>query len=98
MSGPYSKPEIGQQNYRTPADVLAAIQRKFAVNFSFDLACTRSDAIATAGFYHPEQDALASAWPTMPLGEAAYGNPPFGRSGAFARVASESMHCRSILL
>lgn len=106
MSGPNSKPEAGQQDYRTPPAFLSAVQRKFDVKLSFDLACTVEDCVVpvppargvSAGFCHPEWDALASAWPTMRDGEAAWCNPPFGRSGAFARVASESMHCRSILL
>ena len=105
MSGPNSKPEAGQQDYRTPPDFLRAVERKFGVSIGFDLACSATNAVASCGFFYerdgvvdPRQDALASAWPTMPDGEAAFCNPPFGRSGAFARVASESMHCRSILL
>ncbi len=112
MSGPNSKPEAGQQDYRTPQDFLAAVQRKFGVRLAFDLACTTVDCVVPTspcqdmaydvsrfGFCcDTGADALASAWPTTPPGEAAWCNPPFGRSGAFARVASESMHCRSILL
>ncbi len=64
MSGPNSKAEAGQQDYRTPPDFLAGVQLKFGVQLSFDLACTRADAVAGAGFIHPEQDALASPWPT----------------------------------
>lgn len=99
MSGPNSKPEAGQQDYRTPPDFLRAVERKFGVQIGFDLACTRENAVAPFGIYHPGQDALASPWPEMAPGHAAFCNPPFGRSGAFARVASECVgHCRSILL
>lgn len=101
MSGPYSKPEAGQQDYRTPPDFLSRTARKFGVQLTFDLACTSQDFIASSldGFRHDQgHDALASAWPRMPDGEAAWCNPPFSRSSAFARVASESPHCRTLML
>lgn len=99
MSGPNSDPAVSsQQSYRTPPDFLARVQRKFGVRLGFDLACTREDAVAPAGFYHPKQDALASAWPEMGPGHCAWCNPPFNRAGAFARVASESLHCRNLML
>lgn len=101
MSGPNSDPAVSsQQSYRTPPDFLARVQRKFGVVLTFDLACTAENFIPSSlnGFCYPDQDALASAWPTMPAGEAAWCNPPFNRSSAFARVASESPHCRSLML
>lgn len=100
MSGPNSDPAVSsQQSYRTPWDFLDRVQRKFGLHkWAFDLACTRDDCVTDAGFYHPERDALASAWPEMPSGTAAWCNPPFNRSSAFARVASESPHCRNLML
>lgn len=89
-----------QQDYRTGPDFLAAVQRKFALDneWWFDLACTVEDCVARDGFTYPKHDALASAWPQTPDGTAAWCNPPFGKSGAFARVASESPHCRTLML
>lgn len=100
MSGPNSNPAVSaQQAYRTPQDFLERVQRKFGVVLGFDLACSLEDSVCgTAGFHHPEHDALASAWPTSPPGAAAWCNPPFNRAGAFARVASESTHCRTLML
>ena len=97
MSGPNSDPGRGEQGFRTPPDFLRACERKFGVRIAFDLACTREDAVAP-GFVHPEVDALASAWPTMVEGDVAWLNPPYARSSAFARVASESKHCRTLML
>lgn len=100
MSGPNSDPAVSaQQAYRTPRDFLERVQRKFGVTIAFDLACTVEDAVAPIGFGYPKQDALASAWPdTSKLPGIAYCNPPFNRAGAFARVASESPHCRTLML
>lgn len=88
------------QGYRTDPAFLSAVERKFATALTFDLACTRTDRIASAtdGFHFPEQDALASPWPTMPEGTTAWANYPFAKGHAFLRVAAESPHCRSILL
>jgi phage N-6-adenine-methyltransferase len=99
VSGPNSNPAVSAtQNYRTPRDLLFAVQRKFGVRLAFDIACDRENAVAPQGFYYPEHDALASAWPTLGADEAAWCNPQFNRSSAFARVASESPHCRTLML
>ncbi len=99
MSGPNSNPAVSaQQAYRTPPAVLAAVQRKFGTRIAFDLACTREDSVAPFGIYQPDQDALACAWPETGPTDCAWCNPPFNRASAFARVASESPHCRTLLL
>lgn len=98
MSGPNSDPRIGQGDYRTPPSFIERVQRKFGVMLAFDLACTREDSVTHEGFFYPERDALASAWPSLPNGTAAWCNPPFSKSSAFARVASESPHCRTLML
>lgn len=98
MSGPNSDPGRGEQGFRTPPDFLRACERKFGVTLGFDLACTREDAVAANGFAYPESDALAKPWPQMPYGTVAWCNPPYARSSAFARVASESKHCRTLML
>lgn len=113
MSGPNSDPGRGEQNFRTPPDFLRACERKFGVKITFDLACTREDTVVdlveaafggpmhvegSCGMYYPNTDALVSAWPHMPAGAVAWCNPPYARSSAFARVASESKHCRTLML
>jgi hypothetical protein len=104
VSGPNSTPARGQQDYRTPPAFLAAVQRKFGVEIAFDLACTSTDCVTAPsfvvrGFFHDaDEDALAKPWPRLGEGQAAWVNPPFAKASAFARVASESPHCRTLLL
>jgi phage N-6-adenine-methyltransferase len=99
MSGPNSDPRQGVQTFRTPTEFLRACERKFGVTIGFDLACTREDAVCEQGFFHPEHDALALAWPTTtPQGPVAFCNPPYAKASSFARVASESPHCRTLML
>jgi hypothetical protein len=74
---------------------LQAVTRKFDVSFTHDMACTREDCVAPQGVHYPDQDALACAWP---VGGVCYVNPPYAKASAFARVASESPHCRTLML
>lgn len=100
MSGPNSDPAVSsQQLYRTPPDFLRAVKRRFGVRIGFDLACTEDDCVGEGlGFFHPAQDALTRAWPRTDGDFVAWCNPPFNRASAFARVASESPHCRTLML
>lgn len=89
MSGPNSAPEAGQQNFRTPPEFLAAAALRAGRAFDWDCACTRQDAVASAGFFYPELDALQADW--RPLqGAHCWLNPPFKLSGAFAKKCAES--------
>jgi hypothetical protein len=98
MSGPNSAPEVGQQNYRTPATFLAACMRRFAIpeseGFVFDLACTVDDCVShdkVSGFAHPELDALAEDWTFLAhIPGVCWLNPPFAQSGAFAEKCAGS--------
>lgn len=100
MSGPNSNPAVSdQQSYRTPPDFLAAVERRFDALFAFDLAATRTNAVAAGYFDHSAgDDALARTWPTIVDGDAAWLNPPFNRAKDFARKASESPQCRTLML
>lgn len=104
MSGPNSDPRQGPQTFRTPPDFLRAVERKFGVEIAFDLACTAEDCVTSQafivrGFFHDAgEDALAKPWPSLRNGQAAWCNPPYAKAGAFARVASESPHCRTLML
>lgn len=95
MSGPNSAPEIGQQNFRTPASFLAACRARFGLKeFVWDLACSAHDCVGTLGGYeHPEIDALAEDWSVISRaapGGVCFLNPPFAQSGAFARKCAEA--------
>lgn len=93
MSGPNSKPEVGQQNYRTPASFLTAIKRRFQIaSIDWDCACTATDCVGESGGYtYPAVDALAQDWRELALpGVTAFFNPPFAQSGAFCAKAASS--------
>jgi phage N-6-adenine-methyltransferase len=85
------------QNYRTPPELLAAVERRFG-KIEFDAACTREDCVALRGYHYPEADALTQDWsadlPDRPL---VWTNPPFRLSGAFAKKHAE-YEGRSLLL
>lgn len=60
--GPVQKPRgTAKQDYGTPWEFIEAVEKRFGV-LTYDLACTRENAKAPAGFYHPEEDALAQSW------------------------------------
>lgn len=94
MSGPNSKPQIGQQNYRTPPAFLAAVRRRIGIeSIDWDLACTTADCVGAAGGYtHPEVDALAEDWTVLARipDVTCWVNPPFAQSGAFCAKAASS--------
>lgn len=88
------------QNYRTPPELLAAVQERFG-KIQFDLACGLDDAVAPMGYHHPQYDALERDWYEELMGLTCWANPPFGLSGEFARKAAESqrgIHSPHILL
>lgn len=95
MSGPNSLPEIGQQDYRTPKNVLAACFRRFDLKgFVWDYACSLTNCVGEQGGYsHPEVDALVEDWHDIaacfPEGTG-FVNPPFAQSGAFAAKCAGS--------
>lgn len=80
-----------KQDYCSPPELLSAICNKFSVELEFDAACTRENAVAEMGFFHPEHDALAESW-TQLEGLNVYCNPPFARSGEFAAKAAATNH------
>lgn len=104
MSGPNSAPEIGQQNYRTPEDFLAACRRRFEVaSIDWDLACTELDCVGESGgyFFDKGVDALTQDWGDLAAcgpGVTAWCNPPFAQSKAFAAKAASTPALRSLLL
>lgn len=89
MSGPNSKPEAGQQNFRTPPEFLVAAAARAGAPFDFDCACTFADAVAASGFPYPQVDALAQDWRTL-QGQHCWLNPPFKQAAAFAAKCAES--------
>lgn len=91
MSGPNSKPQKGNQNFRTPKPFLDAVLRRLGwACFDFDLACTLEDSVGVqGGWTHPRVNALTADW--QQLTEAnCWLNPPFAKAGAFAAKCASS--------
>ncbi len=88
-----------EQAYRTPPELLAAVERKFG-KITFDLACTSEDAVAESGFCHDEGvDALAEDWIVALLrDDLAWCNPMWKDAGLYAKRAAELLGMRRVLL
>ncbi len=85
-----------KQDYGTPRRFLRAVAGRFGAP-AFDLACTRENAKAPDGFYHPEFDALEHDWSA--LDGVLWLNPPFADIGRWAaKCAAEARDRRGLLL
>lgn len=75
--GPTQKPRgQAKQDYGTPWEFVDAVASKWGP-IVHDLACTRANAKAPSGYYHPEVDALTRDWSAdFPTGNL-WLNPPF---------------------
>ena len=72
-----------KQDYGTPWDFIRAVEAKWGALVA-DLACTRENAKAPAGYYFPEVDSLAANWSEdHPTGNL-WLNPPFADIGTWA--------------
>ena len=79
---------MGEQNYRTPDDIFAALDDEF--HFDLDAAASAED--AKCGLYlTAEDDALDCDWSHPPRSDQrvrkVFVNPPFGEGGAFVEKA-----------
>lgn len=84
------------QNYRTPPELLAAVERKLG-RITFDLACTSEDAVAHDGFtIDTGFDALVEPWCGAIGGGLGWCNPMWKDAGKYAKLAAES-GCRVLL-
>lgn len=80
--GPVQKPRgESKQDYGTPWEFIRAVEKRFGP-LAIDLACTRENAKAPAGFYFPETDALAQFWDV--LAGNLWLNPPFANIDPWA--------------
>lgn len=86
------------QDYKTPAEFIAAVKRKFKFDeFDWDLAATRGNSVAEACYYGPDhplseqRDALACDW-ARELQEFAevWLNPPFGNVTPWVQRCAET--------
>lgn len=89
MSEPVQKPHRSKQDYETPRDFIAAVERRFGP-VVHDLAA-HSENCVVPSFYSKEQNALVQPWAEhFPVGNL-WLNPEFGDIGPWAeRCALES--------
>lgn len=82
-----------EQCYRTPPELLAAVERRFG-KITFDLACTTVDAVAPLGYaIDAGADALQRDWRELAaLGPDFLGwcNPMWGKSRYYAAKCAEA--------
>lgn len=81
MTMPKQKPGRSKQDYQTPPELLAAVERRLHSHLIFDLACRSDNRVAEYGYCHDwGVDALIMDW----AGDIdsrtgwAWLNPPFG--------------------
>lgn len=86
---PQQRPSESEQEVRTPAEFIDAVERRFG-RIRFDLAANASNAIRPA-FFGPGstigEDALAHPWDQM--GGVLWLNPPFGNIPPFAEKCAK---------
>lgn len=88
MSTPEQKPGRSRQDYRTPRELLSAIERDFAVSsWACDLAADEHDSINGPHYFGPGsplgEDSLSEDWSKV-IGDL-WLNPPFARLLPWAR-------------
>lgn len=83
---PAQKRGSSRQDYQTPPEFLAAIERQFGP-IGFDLACSVDNMVAPRGFT-AEHDALQQDWSKLCLraGAVAFCNPPFSNIKPWAQA------------
>jgi phage N-6-adenine-methyltransferase len=89
VSEPRQKPGRSKQDYRTPAEFLAAVRAYLEIDdFAFDFATDGSNAVAANYFL---DDALGEDWPAQLPGKAwGWINPPFARIEPWVKKAYEA--------
>lgn len=98
---------MSQQNSATPRDFLRALEHKFNVKITFDLACTTQDCVVepyelskpVSGYYFDlGYDALKEDWSRIDIPvqrddreSVGWLNPPWKKTGQFVKKCSENM-------
>lgn len=91
--GPTVKRGQSKQDYETPPDFMAAIDKRFGIPL-WDLAATAENA-KCKNFISPEEDSLSREWRS--LCGLKWLNPPFDRIGPWAKkcaqLTTDWRHC-----
>jgi phage N-6-adenine-methyltransferase len=82
---PVQKPGKSVQEVETPADLMAAVEKRFG-RMDFDLAANAENAKAEK-FFHPGHDSLKQDW--SKLNGNLWLNPPYGDIGPWAAKCAE---------
>lgn len=95
MTMPRQKPGRSKQDYGTPRDFIAAVERMYGP-LGLDLAATKDNAKAPR-FITPEEDSLTVDWTARAGSELCWLNPPFSDIAPWVeKCAAES--CRIAML
>jgi phage N-6-adenine-methyltransferase len=84
---PVQKPHSSKQDYETPPELIASVQRRFGV-IDFDLAASPENAKALR-FFTKTDDAIQQNWSLGPRVRVAWCNPEFAHCEDYAKKASE---------
>lgn len=79
---PAQKPGSSRQDYGTPRDFIAAVERRFG-KLHVDLAATKANAKAPR-FVTPEEDSFSLQWHDEFRNKRCWLNPPFGNIAPWA--------------
>lgn len=98
-TGPSVRRHRSNQVVGTPWEFIRAVEARFGP-IAFDLACTRENCKAPAGYYHPEVDALAASWSMDHPEGNLWLNPPFADIAPWAAkcAAADSLRRGFIFL
>ena len=93
-----TKPAKGCQTWATPWEFIRAVEVRFGPIHA-DLACTRENAKAGVGLFHPDVDALAVSWADRFPDGVLFVNPPFAKIEPWAaKCAIESTRRKGLIL
>jgi phage N-6-adenine-methyltransferase len=86
---PAQKPGRSKQNYATPLEFIAAVEKRFG-RLTCDLAAEADNAVVPGAYYNERDDSLSRSWTDPILGARMWLNPPFGDIEPWARKCAEA--------
>lgn len=102
MPMPRQQPGRSKQNYQTPSEFIAAVQRRWQLtHFLVDLAANAENTQAT-DYFTEEDDSLSKDWKTLGRmchpGTALWLNPPFSRIEPWVEKALKECSGQRLLM
>lgn len=96
MTMPQQTPGRLRQDYETPPEFIAAVERRFG-RLHVDLAA-RADNAKAPIFVPPERDSLTLSWPREFSDKRCWINPPFADIAPWAKKCSEARGLHILML